>query len=94
MGFNPSKEHNNFIRGDVEVGREGRRDARGHVGRIDDLGLKQDAKKELNIIALSGSEVDEAEPFDKVMEWLELLNFRECMMDQNFFESHRVEAKF
>ena len=45
MGFNPSKEHNNFIRGDVEVGREGRRDARGHVGRIDDLGVKAGCKK-------------------------------------------------
>ena len=49
------------------------------------LELKQDAKKELNIIALSGSEVDAAEPFDNVMEWLELLGFREHMMDQNFF---------
>ena len=58
------------------------------------LGLKQDAKKELNIMALSGSEVDEAKPFDSVMEWLELLDFRVCMMDQNFLESHRVEARF
>ena len=56
--------------------------------------LKQDAKKELNIIVLSGSEVDEAEPCDNVMEWLELLGFRERMMDQNFFESHCVEARF
>ena len=58
------------------------------------LGLKQDAKKELNIMALSGSEVDEAKPFDNVMEWLELLDFRVRMMDQNFLESHRVEARF
>ena len=36
------------------------------------LGLKQDAKKEL-IMALSGSEVDEAKPFDSVVEWLKLL---------------------
>ena len=27
-------------------------------------------------MALSESEVDEAEPFDSVMEWLELLDFR------------------
>ena len=58
------------------------------------LELKQDAKKELNIMALSGSEFDEAKPFDNVMEWLELLDFRVRMMDQNFLESHRVEARF
>ena len=52
--------------------------------------LKQDAKKELSIIALSGSEVDKAEPFDNASEWLDLLDFRVRMMDQNFFESHRV----
>ena len=46
--------------------------------------LKQDAKKELSIIALSGSEVDKAEPFDNALEWLDLLDFRVCMMDQNF----------
>ena len=51
------------------------------------LELKQDAKTELGIIASSGSEVDEAEPFDNVMEWLELLDFRVCTMNQNFFES-------
>ena len=41
-------------------------------------------KKTLSIIALSWSEVDEAEPFDNVMEWLESLDFRARMMDQNF----------
>ena len=40
MGFDLTKEQNNFIRGDVKVGREGHRDARGHVGRMDDLGIK------------------------------------------------------
>ena len=45
-------------------------------------------------MALSGSEFDEAKPFDNVMEWLELLDFRVRMMDQNFLESHRVEARF
>ena len=48
------------------------------------LELKQDAKTELGIIASSGSEVDEAEPFDNVMEWLELLDFRVPTMNQNF----------
>ena len=58
---------------DVKVGREGRKDARGHVGRMDDPGIKAGCKKKgLNIMALSGSEVDEAEPFDSVMEWLVL----------------------
>ena len=57
-------------------------------------GLRQGAKNELSIIALSGSEVDEAEQFDNVMEWLESLDFRVCMMDQNFVKSHRVKARF
>ena len=51
-------------------------------------------KKELSIIALSGSEVDEAKSFDNGMEWLESLDFRVRMMDQNFFESHREEVRF
>ena len=57
------------------------------------LELKQDAKKELSIIVLSGSEVDEVEPIDNAMKWLDLLDFRVCMMDQNFFESHFEEAR-
>ena len=52
--------------------------------------LKQDPKKkQLSIIALSVSEVDVAELFDNVMEWLELMDFRVQMMDQNFL-SHIV----
>ena len=92
MGFDLTKEQNNFIRGDVKVGREGRRDARGDISRMDDPGIKAGCKKRGHI--LSGSEFDEAKPFDNVMEWLELLDFRVRMMDQNFLESHRVEARF
>ena len=51
-------------------------------------------KKKLSIIALSVSEVDVAEPFDNVMEWLELMDFRVQLMDHNFFESHHVKARF
>ena len=83
-GVDLTKRQNNFIRCDVKVGRE----AAGIVGAIYlgwmILGLRQDEKKRLSIIALSWSEVDEAEPFDNVMEWLESLDFRARMMDQNF----------
>ena len=51
-------------------------------------------KKGLSIIAYLGLKLMVAEPFDNTMEWLDLLEFRVCMMDQNFFESHRVEARF
>ena len=90
MGFDFTKAPNNFVRGDVEIGGKGHRDGRVHIGWIT-FELKQDAKKELSIIALSGFEVDVAEPFDNTMEWLD---FRVRMMDQNLFESHRVAAKF
>ena len=43
-----------------------------HIGRMDDLGIKAGCKER----ALSGSEVDEAEPFDKVKGWLEFQSTR------------------
>ena len=39
-GVDLTKRQNNFIRCDVKVGREGRRDCRGHILRMDDLGIK------------------------------------------------------
>ena len=48
MGFDLTKEQNNFIRGDVKVGREGCRDARGHIGRMDDPGIKAGCKERID----------------------------------------------
>ena len=39
-GVDLTKRQNNFVRCDVKVGREGRRDCRGHIVRMDDLGIK------------------------------------------------------
>ena len=59
----------------------------GYIGRMDDLGIKAGCKNRVGHHSFIRSEVDEAEPFDNVMEWLELLDFRVRTMNQNFFES-------
>ena len=45
MGVDLTKAPNNFVSGDVKIGREGRRDGRGHIGRMDNLGIKAGCKK-------------------------------------------------
>ena len=57
---------------------------------MDKLGIKAGCKHHSFI----ESEVDEAEPLDSALEWLDSLDFSVRMMDQNLVESHRVEAKF
>ena len=56
----------------------------GYIGRMDDLGIKAGCKNRVGHHSFIRSEVDEAEPFDNVMEWLELLDFRVPTMNQNF----------